>query len=130
MRSRPGWEAITTGLALPRRRGRYRSREESMKKGTEDGYRRKLRGVAVAGLTAILLGTSAGGALALDGGYREGKKVGEGEFNASTYNITVDDTLYQYATGKDGNAYYTTFDGKSWDDWGGWESQPVKFQYD
>ena len=105
-------------------------KEESMSKRVEDGYHGKLRTIAVAGIAAVLIGTTVGGALALDGGYGEGKKVDKGEFFASTYNITVDDTLYQYATGKDGNAYYTTFDGEKWSAWSGWDSQPAKYAYD
>jgi hypothetical protein len=104
--------------------------EESMDRGLGDGYRRVVKWIAGAGITAALLGATAGGALALDGSYGEAKKVGDGPFASSTYNITVDNTLYQYATGKDGNAYYATYDGKAWSDWTGWEAQPAKYKLD
>ena len=103
-----------------------------MDTGIADGYdyRRALKRIAATGLTVALLGMAAGGALAADGGYGEAKKVGSGDFASSAYNVTVNDTLYQYTTGKDGKAYYATFDGQDWTDWTGWESQPADYQYD
>jgi hypothetical protein len=89
-----------------------------------------LKGIVVAGLTAILVVSMAAGALALDGTYGKGKEVGKGEFASGTYAITASDTLYQYATGKDGNAYYTTYDGETWAAWSGWESQPTAYKGD
>lgn len=103
-----------------------------MKTGTGDGYRYRnvLKRVAAAGLTVALLGTTVGGVLAFDGSYGDAKKVGDGSFASSTYNVTVDDTLYQYATGEDGDAYYTTFDGEEWTEWTGYDAQPVKYKSD
>lgn len=101
-----------------------------MNTGIGDGYRSVLKRVVTAGLAVALLGTTVSGVLALEGSYGEPKKVGDGAFASSTYNVTVDDTLYQYATGKDGNAYYTTFDGTEWSEWTGWEAQPAKYKAD
>jgi hypothetical protein len=89
-----------------------------------------LKRAAAAGLTAALLGATVSGALAFDGSYGDAKKVGNEKFASSTYNVTVDDTLYQYATGEDGTAYYTTFDGSEWSDWETWYSQPAKYKAD
>ena len=107
----------------------------TMESGTSDvsgysGNRGVLKRIAAAGLSVALLGATLAPALAADGSYGEAKKVGDGEFASSAYNVTVDDTLYQYATGKDGYAYYATFDGQEWTDWTGWEAQPVNYQYD
>lgn len=100
-----------------------------MIKSIEDGYRRMMKRLAIVGLTAALVGTTAGGVFAA-GTYGEAKKIGDGQFAGSTYNVTVDDTLYQYATGKDGKAYYTTYDGRSWLDWTSWDAQPAKYKGD
>jgi hypothetical protein len=81
-------------------------------------------------LSVTLLGAALGGALAADGWYGKAQKIGSGEFASSAYNVTVDDTLYQYATGTGGSAYYATYDGKEWSDWTGWESQPVAYTCD
>ena len=96
----------------------------------------KLRTLATTAGVASLLAISTLGVLAdgetFDGGGKAGKDDGytEYEFSAPSYVAPVGDTLYQYATGKDGNAYYTTYDGQDWSAWTGWESQPVKYQYD
>lgn len=81
-------------------------------------------------MSLALLGATLAPALAADGGYGKANKVGKGEFASSAYNVTVDDTLHQYATGADGSAYYATFDGEEWSDWTGWESQPAAYRYD
>jgi len=104
--------------------------EEETYMGSESGYQRLIKGIAVSGLTAVLVGTTISGVLAFDGEYGKGSKVGGGDYKASTYAVTADDTLYQYATGTDGSAYYTTYDGEKWAEWSAWESQPSKYTYD
>ena len=89
--------------------------------------RRALAALFAAFLTVALTGHALA---AYDGSYGDGQKVGSGDYASSTYAITVKDTLYQYVTGKDGNAYYATYDGKAWSDWTGWKSQPAKYKYE
>ena len=91
---------------------------------------RSLKGLMAAGLIAALAGASLSSALALDGSYSAGTPIGNGSFASSTYTVVVDDTAYQYATGSDGNAYYTTYDGNQWTAWTGWGTQPASYQYD
>jgi len=101
-----------------------------MKDAAVGGYRRARRGLSVLGVAAALLGTVAGGALA--DGYGDAKQIGgdEYEYGYSTYATEYKGDVYQYETGKDGNAYYSTYDGKEWADWKGWDDQPVKYKYD
>lgn len=91
---------------------------------------------STAGIAALLLGSSASGVLAdggtFDGGGKIGKDDGYGahELAAPTYAVTAGGTLYQYGTGKDGNAYYVTYDGEAWSDWQGYGEQPAKYVQD
>src|SRR5258708_7326179 len=99
-----------------------------MATGFGDGYRNVLKGLAFTGLTALVLGTGVAGALADGTGtFDSGQQIsGNGSsytFAASTYSDTSKDTLYQYATGTDGYAYYNTYDGNSWSGWAGWSNQ-------
>lgn len=100
---------------------------------TEPDYRnlrRKGRVVGTLLSTALLASTLMTASAA--GSYEESAKI-EGdysEFIYSSYAITVDDSVYQYATGKDGNAYYATYDGSSWSAWQSWDNQPATFTYD
>lgn len=95
---------------------------------------RRLAGTV--GIASLLLGSSIGATLAdgatFDGGAQIGKDDGYGtyELAAPTYAVSTKDTLYQYGTGKDGNAYYVTYDGSEWSDWQGWEAQPTKYVQD
>jgi len=70
--------------------------------------------------------------LAAGGGYSEGYQVDEGgeyTFAASPAYASYNDSLYAFATGKDGSGYYATYDGKEWGAWQGYAAQPVKYQY-
>ena len=90
------------------------------------------------GIATLLLGTSMGAALAdgatFEGGGQIGKDDGYGDYEyalaAPTYAVATEDTLYQYGTGKDGNAYYVTYDGSEWSEWQGYADQPTKYVQD
>jgi hypothetical protein len=106
-----------------------------MRDAAESGYRFLKRGIALGVVMSALVGATVTGAFAagtFDGGEKVGKALDYGDYSlaASTYAINVDDTLYQYATGKDGNAYYTYKNGQEWSKWEGWDNQPVKFSGD
>jgi hypothetical protein len=67
-------------------------------------------------------------ALASQGSYEPGKKIeGDYSFEYGTYVAPADDKYYQYATGADGYAYYTTYDGSSWSEWASGGEQKVKY---
>lgn len=109
-------------------------RTDRMNTGLVDGYMKARKGLAIAGLTAIMLGGTLGGVLA-DGTFGDPKKLdGDGyseySLKSSTYAVTAGDTLYQYGTGEDGNAYYTTYDGEAWSNWESWGEQPAKYVSD
>ncbi|MER3485111.1 MAG: hypothetical protein C4345_03160, partial [Chloroflexota bacterium] len=91
------------------------------------------RGVAVAGLATIMFCAQFGSGFAA-GAWGKANKIAGGEtdyaFGASTYAIVVKKDLYQYATGKDGKAYYNHTDGTSWAGWNGWEDQPATYAWD
>src|SRR5262249_55482471 len=106
-------------------RTRYVSRRnEAMKRSLIGRYRRARRGVAVTGMAAVLLGVAAGGALA--DGYGKATQIGGNDYSyaSSTYTVTYNKDLYQYETGKDGNAYYSYYDGSKWSDWQSYADQP------
>lgn len=87
---------------------------------------------AAVGLMAIgSLGVLADGET-FDGGGKVGKDDGYAEYSfaAPSYAIPVGDTVYQYATGEDGNAYYATYDGGEWSTWQGWDAQPAPVKWD
>ncbi len=66
--------------------------------------------------------------------YADGEEVAGGDYGDgltyATYAAVSDDMVYQYATGTDGKAYYTTYDGSEWADWQGWAYQPGDVSYD
>lgn len=69
--------------------------------------------------------------VAAEGAYAPGKEIeGAYTFQYGTYVAPVDNALYQYATGDDGNAYYTTYDGTSWSGWENPGKQPAKVSWD
>ena len=96
---------------------------------TRSIQRTTLAVVAASGLFASsLLGAVAS--------YDGGAKVGGGaydnavEFEYGTYAVCDDAVTYQYATGKDGNAYYNTYDDGAWAGWTGWDAQPSPVAWD
>jgi hypothetical protein len=93
-------------------------------------WHRGFKGIVFVVIAAVFVVSMSAPARAAGGSYGDPTKIGGGTYTASTYAITVKDTLYQYATGKDGTAYYTTYDGKNWADWSAWKSQPAKYQYE
>jgi hypothetical protein len=87
-------------------------------------------------LTASTLGALAGGG-AFDGGKEIPAASGGGygdaaavSFEYSSYTAEYDGSVYQYASGDDGTAYYNVYDGQDWTGWTGWDTQPAKFTYD
>jgi hypothetical protein len=74
-------------------------------------------------------------ALAADGEYEEGKAIpGDYTFENGTYVSPTDDALYQYATGTDGYAYCSKYEGGEWSNWEqagdqtvGWDPAPVTY---
>jgi len=99
-----------------------------MNHGTEPDYTGAMAGALVAlGLFASTLVTGLAA-----GSYDDSAKIGDdaNTFAYSSYAVAVDDTLYQYATGADGEAYYATYDGTAWADWQSWDNQPAKVTYD
>src|SRR5215211_1624639 len=108
---------------------------DTMKDTAESGYRLLKRGIALSFVVIALAGATVSGAFAhgtFDGGEKVGKVLDYGDYSlaSSTYAINVKDTIYQYATGEDGNAYYTSKNGQEWSKWEGWDNQPVNFSGD
>jgi hypothetical protein len=106
-----------------------------MKDAAESGYRHLKRGITLVIVVTALVGATVSGAFAagtFDGGEKVGKVLDYGDYSlaSSTYAIKVEDSIYQYATGEDGNAYYTYKNGQEWSKWEGWDNQPVKFSGD
>lgn len=74
--------------------------------------------------------------MAFDGAYQQGKPIeGDYTFTNGTYVAYGTDSLYQYATGTDGYAYYNKNQGGSWDGWTsagetavGWDPAPVTYE--
>ena len=66
------------------------------------------------------------------GTYAEAEKIDSSPytFKWGTYTTVADGTLYQYANGAEGDAYYNTYDGTAWSGWEGYETQPTKVAYD
>src|SRR3954451_15023614 len=86
-------------------------------------------GMILLAMSVALIGN--GSAMAQNGAaFGTGKPVAgkANEYAASPYAITYQDTLYTYATGKDGNGYYATYDDSQWSEWQGWDQQPAKYQ--
>ncbi len=81
------------------------------------------------GLTVVLFVTpvSAQEAAFAGGGSVDGDAY---TFAAGPFALVYQDTLYEYATGEDGQGYYTTYvEGEGYTDWGGWADQPADFQW-
>jgi hypothetical protein len=99
-----------------------------------------LRRSSIAAVTAgIILASSTFGVMADGGGFSGGGKLAPADsgygstdvsFKYSSYATEYDDSVYQYASGDDGTAYYTTYDGQEWSGWTSWDAQPTKFSYD
>lgn len=100
---------------------------------TGDRWRSGLRRAGALVLAGALVAGGALSAAAQSGGYGEPVQIGEDggyEFAYSPYVSVSDDTAYQYATGADGQAYYTTYDGTDWAAWAGYADQPGDVTYD
>jgi hypothetical protein len=68
--------------------------------------------------------------------FADGTQVGDGSqtFTGGTYALSEDGYIYQYATGADGYAYYTQYDGAYWSGWTqagdtavGWDAAPAYY---
>jgi len=97
------------------------------------------RSSIAAATVGLVMAVSSFGALAGGGDFSGGGKLDPQDngyggsdvtFEYSSYTAEYDDAVYQYASGDDGTAYYTTYDGDEWSGWTGWDSQPAKFAYD
>jgi hypothetical protein len=107
-----------------------------MSSGSKDGYRRLRRGLVGVALGAVVTLGGALGAFADEyGEYGEAEKYAAGggyeeyEYAANPYVVYYEDTVYSYATTKDGEAQYYTYDGE-WSEPYTYEDQPVKYQWE
>ncbi|MBA3529015.1 MAG: hypothetical protein H0T91_06870 [Propionibacteriaceae bacterium] len=100
------------------------------------GYRTARKGVIALALGATVTLGGVLGAFAQDagtfdgGGQVKGGGYAEYEYAASPYEVTYDDTVYIYGTGKDGKGSYVTYDGSEWSDYYTWEDQPADYAWD
>ena len=102
-----------------------------------DGGRYVRRGLLGVPLVAALLLAGVLGALAQDakGEFASGEQTYEGggydayEYVSAQYPVWYEDTVYTYATGKDGKGYYSTYDGE-WSEPYAYEDQPVDFKWE
>ena len=95
-------------------------------------YRRAGRTIATAVFGGTLALSAAVTAFAQDGAFEGGGQVsGDAyQYAAAPYALPYQDSLYEYATGKDGKGYYTVYDGQAYSAWAGWEDQPADYQYE
>ncbi len=97
--------------------------------------RRTFLQLAGGGVAALALGSRLD-LTAAQSTFADGTQVGDGSqtFSGGTYAISKDDYVYQYATGADGYAYYTEYDGADWSGWTqagetavGWDPAPAYY---
>ncbi|HYI25206.1 MAG TPA: hypothetical protein VD767_07340 [Thermomicrobiales bacterium] len=96
--------------------------------------RRTLLRLAGGGAAALALGARLDFAAARQSTFSDGTQLGDGSFTGGTYAISENDYVYQYATGADGYAYYTEYDGAEWSGWKqagetsvGWDPAPAYY---
>lgn len=89
-----------------------------------------------AGAIATVAASRSLAVMAFDGSYDTGKKIeGDYTFAYGTYVAAGDTTLYQYATGTDGYAYYNQYQDGAWKGWAaagqtevGWDPAPYAYE--
>ena len=96
--------------------------------------RRSFLAISAGGVLAVTAGRSLS-VLAASGEYEKGTAIpGDYTFEHGTYVVTDDTALYQYATGTDGYAYYTSYEDGKWSEWTvagetevSWDPAPVLY---
>lgn len=101
-------------------------------RNTGTAFRAGYRAVTLSCVATGLLLASSLSAIAAGGAYERGQEIvggTEAGYSWSTYAVTSDEYVYQYATDSEGTAWYNSYDGSAW---AGWESsdQPAVVSYD
>ena len=100
---------------------------------TGTAFRAGYRAVTMSCVATGLLLASSLSAIAAGGSYEPGKEIAGGTdvgYTWSTYAVTSDDYVYQYATDTAGTAWYNSYDGTEWAGWASYEDQPAVVTYD
>src|SRR6478609_155478 len=95
-------------------------------------YRTTRRSLIAMAVASVAASSMLGRALAAGGGYSQAYQVDESSDYSFAYSpayATYNDTIYAFATAKDGSGYYSAYDGQNWGAWQGWSAQPVTYQY-
>lgn len=91
------------------------------------------RTVTLSCVAAGLLVATSFSAIAAGGAYEPGTEIAGGSdagYSWSTYAVSSDTYVYQYATDSEGTAWYNSYDGSEWSGWAYDEDQPAVVTYD